>query len=135
MTMTTVDVEFVSALPGLAPHTAFTLDRIDGAQGLHALHAVEGSVRLFLLDSQSVGQGYRPPIARGILAEIGAGDESEVRVFVVVNPAEDGIYLNLRAPIVVHRSTGRAVQIILEDQSYPVRALLGSWSAMPDHAL
>jgi len=33
----TLDVEFASPMPGLSPHTAFTLEQIDGAEGLHAL--------------------------------------------------------------------------------------------------
>lgn len=127
MTMTTVDVDvdFTTAPPGLAPHTAFTLHRVDGAEGLYALHSAVGSVRLFLLDPQSGDYGYRPRLTRGMLAEIGASEESDVRVFVVVNPADDGVYLNLRAPVLLHRQSGRAAQIIFDDQSYPVRALLG----------
>lgn len=122
----TIDVDFVSALPGLAPHTTFTLDRITGSDGLFALRAVGADVRLFLLDPEAAGHSYRAPLTQPMLAQIDAHDESEAQAFVVVNPSEDDIYLNLRAPIIVHRSTGRAVQIILDDQDYPVRTALGT---------
>lgn len=123
MTATTADpVEFASSPFGLAPLTSFTLDPIDGAEGLYALRAKADAVRLFVLDGLSAGFGYRPPLTDGIRAQIGAADDADVRVFVVVNPADDGVYVNLRAPIVVHRETGCAAQVILEDQDYPLRA-------------
>lgn len=126
MTVTVTDVEFASPLPGLSPYTAFTLDAIPGAEGLYALRSVEAAVRLFLLDPVAVGGlGYEPPLTAGILAEVGADDVSEVRVLVVANPGDDGVRVNLRAPVIVHRESGRANQVILEDQTYPIRALIG----------
>ena len=58
----TLDVEFASPMPGLSPHTAFTLEQIDGAEGLHALRATDADVRLFLLDPLSGDYGYEPTI-------------------------------------------------------------------------
>lgn len=120
-----VSVEFASPMPGLNPYTAFRLDPVDGAAGLYALRALDADVRLFLLDAGSGAFGYAPEIPAAVRAEIGAVDGDEPRVLVVANPADDGVYINLRAPIVMHRETGRAVQVILEDQAYPIRALLG----------
>lgn len=125
-TTATVDVEFASPMPGLAPHTSFTLEQIDGAEGLHALRATDADVRLFLLDPRSGDYGYEPSIPADVQSEIGAADESEIRVFVVANPSADGVYINLRAPILIHIGSGRAAQAILEDQRYPIRALLGA---------
>lgn len=119
-------VTFSSPMPGLSPYTAFTLERIVGADGLYALRAVDVDVRLFLLDPSSGDYGYEPRVPAGSLAEIGASDESEMRVFVVANPSADGVYINLRAPLIIHVETGRAAQVILEDQAYPIRVLLGS---------
>lgn len=121
----TLDVEFASPMPGLSPHTGFTLEQIDGAEGLHALRATDADVRLFLLDPLSGDYGYEPTIPVEVRAQIGAVDDSEIRVFVVANPSADGVYINLRAPILIHAASGRAVQAILEDQRYPIRALLG----------
>ncbi|WP_295103790.1 flagellar assembly protein FliW [uncultured Microbacterium sp.] len=125
-TTATLDVEFASPMPGLAPHTSFTLEQIDGAEGLHALRATDADVRLFLLDPRSGDYGYEPSIPADVRSEIGAADESEIRVFVVANPSADGVYINLRAPILIHTGSGRAAQAILEDQRYPIRALLGA---------
>ncbi|MGJ0388338.1 flagellar assembly protein FliW [Microbacterium sp. CGR1] len=119
-------VEFTTPMLGLSPHRKFTLEQIAGAEGLYALRAADADVRLFLLDPLSGDYGYAPALPADVRSELGASEESEVRVFVVANPADDGVYINLRAPVLVHRETGRAVQVILDDQAYPIRALLGS---------
>lgn len=124
MTTITGAVEFTSPLPGLHPYTSYAIDRIDGAPGLYALRSVDEAVRLFLLDPVVAGDDYEPPLPAGVWAELGAADRSEVRTFVVANPADDGVFVNLRAPILIHGESGRAAQVILEDQQYPVRALL-----------
>jgi flagellar assembly factor FliW len=129
MTETLIDaiaVEFASALPGLAPHTAFTLEPIADADGLYALRAAEADLRLFVLDARSAVLDYAPRIPAAALVEIGATEESDIRVLIVANPSEEGVHLNLKAPILVHGGTGRALQVILDDQDYPVRALLSA---------
>lgn len=125
MTTTAMPVEFGAPMPGLAPHTSFTLESIPGADGLSALRAVDADVRLFLLDGRAADAGYRPRLPDSALADIGAAGDDAVRVLVVANPGDEGVHVNLRAPILVHGTTGRAVQVILEDQTYPIRALLG----------
>lgn len=118
-------VEFVFPMHGLTPYTEFSLEQIVGAAGLYALRSADADVRLFLLDPLSGDYGYEPLIPADVQSEIGAEDASSFRVFVVANPSDDGVYLNLRAPIVIHSQSGRAAQVILDDQTYPVRALLG----------
>ncbi|WP_217184100.1 flagellar assembly protein FliW [Streptomyces sp. AC495_CC817] len=118
-------VEFAAPMPGLSPHTSFSLEPIAGADGLYALRAADADLRLFLLDADG-DDGYAPSIPAAVRADIGAEHDDDLRILVVANPGDDGVYVNLRAPIVVHRGTGRATQAILEDQAYPVRALLGS---------
>jgi len=119
------DVEFVAPMHGLSPYTTFRLEQIDGADGLYALRATDADVRLFLLDAHSGDVGYAPVFSDDVRAEIGAADASDLHVFVVANPSDEGVFLNLRAPIIVHAQTGLAAQVILDDQSYPIRARLG----------
>lgn len=120
-----VEIEFVVPMPGLSPYTAFRLEHLDGFDGLYALRAVDAELRLFVLDPRRAGVDYAPVLSAGHRAEIGAADEDAVRVLVVANPAEDGVYLNLRAPVIIHAQSGRAAQVILDDQDYPIRALIG----------
>lgn len=130
MTETTVEqsalaIEFATAMPGLTPYTAFRLVPIAGVEGLFALRAVDADVRLFLLETGSVDLEYAPRIPAGVRGEIGASASDALRTFVVANPSDDGVHVNLRAPIVIDAETGRAAQVILDDQDYPIRALLG----------
>ncbi|MFJ4037753.1 flagellar assembly protein FliW [Microbacterium sp. NPDC090007] len=124
-TLTGLDVEFVRSLPGLGPVTSFRLDRIEGADGLYALRAVAEQLRLFLVDAAVAASGYSPPVTDEMADEVGAPAD-ELRVFVVANPSDEGVTLNLRAPVLIDVQSGRASQVILDDTSYPLRALLGS---------
>ena len=123
--VTDLDVEFAASLPGLGPFTAFRLVRIEGAEGLYALRSTGDEVRLFLVDPSTVVADYHPRITAGMRAEIGA-DEDAVRMLVVANPSEEGVFVNLRAPILINQRTGAATQLIFEDTSYPLRARLGT---------
>ena len=120
----TSTIDFVSPMPGLAPHTAFTLAQIGESTGLYALRAVDADVRLFLLDPRVGSYEYAPSIPDDVRATIGAAEEAEVGLFVVAHPSSDGVSVNLKAPILIHLDTGRATQIILDDPAYPVRAPL-----------
>ena len=51
-------LDFVAPPLGLAPHTRFRLDPIDGADGLFSLGAVDDDgLRLYLVDPQTVVSG------------------------------------------------------------------------------
>lgn len=121
---TVARVEFVSAPPGLHPITSFALEEIPGATGLHTLRAVGQDVRLFALDPSVIGHVYRPGVLSSALAAVAAEAPEDVRILLVANPTADGVWVNLRAPILVHRATGRATQTILEDPMLPIRLLL-----------
>ncbi|WP_341934308.1 flagellar assembly protein FliW [Microbacterium sp. LWO14-1.2] len=119
-----VSVDFVAPMPGLRPHTSFSLDPIGGAEGLYALRATDADVRLFLLDPVFNDYDYAPRISAGVRADLGAAEDGDLRVLIVSNPSDDGVYVNLRAPIVLDPATGRALQIILDDEEYPIRVRL-----------
>lgn len=119
-------VRFVAPMPGLAPHTAFTLAQIGESSGLYTLRAADADVRLFLLDPRTGAYGYAPSVPADSRAMIGAADDAEVALFVVANPSAEGVRVNFKAPILIHLDTGLATQIILDDPAYPVRALLAS---------
>lgn len=118
-------LEFAAPMHGLSPYTAFRLQNVAGVAGLFTLRAVDADVRLFLLDAESVDPAYAPRIPAGVRAELGAVDGDPLRMLVIANPSDNGVHVNLRAPIVVHADTGRALQVILDDQDYPIRARLG----------
>jgi flagellar assembly factor FliW len=113
---------FVAPPPGLAPLVDFSLDKIDGADGLYAMHAAsDAELRLFLLDAQVHLPGYAPMLTDEQCAAVDVTTPQDAIVLVVANPAEEGTTVNLLAPIVVNASTGASAQFILEGQDYSLR--------------
>lgn len=121
----TAALAFVTPPPGLAPHTSFTLDTVDGADGLFALSAVDDrGVRMFVVDPAAVALDYAPVLTDAQVADLGLRSPDDAQLLVVARLTDEGIGVNLLAPVVVNRPTGVAAQVILEGQDLPVRALL-----------
>lgn len=116
---------FVTPPPGLAPHVDFSLDAIDGADALYALTAIsDPDVRLFAVDPASVMPDYAPVLSDDQVDALGLRTPDDAVVLVVARMTDEGIGVNLLAPVVVNTHTGAAAQVILEGQDLPVRALL-----------
>ena len=122
-------LHLVEPLPGLPDDTEYTLDPLDEIGFLFALHgtARTGGVRLFVISPELVFPDYDPAIPRPVLdAVCGTSGRTEVALLAVVHPGP-GEQLaptaDLLAPIVVDRATGRALQIVL-DEDLPLRAPL-----------
>ncbi len=112
----------VEPLPGL-PGTEYALDALDEVGFLFALRG-EGGVRLFVVSPGLVFPDYAPRIGRPVLEAVGDGDPAVL--LVVVHPGSDGRPVptaDLLAPIVVGPGTGRALQVVL-DEDLPLRAAL-----------
>jgi len=121
---------FIAPPPGFAPLVEFTLDEIDGAQGLFALRAVGNeSTRLFVLDAGVYLPDYKPEITDEQAASLELARGEDALVLVVANPGENGTTMNLMAPIVVNSVNGRCAQFILEGDEWPLRAQLTARSA------
>ena len=44
----------------------------------------------------------------------------------VVTPSREGSTVNLLAPVIVHHASGTALQLVLDDDAFPVRAELAA---------
>ncbi len=118
-------LEFVAPPPGLAPHTAFVLDRIAEAEGLFALTAVsDDAVRLFLVDPRDVAPDYAPVLTDTQAEQLALDSADDALLLVVAQLTEAGVGINLLAPVVVNQRTGGAAQLILEGQDFPLRSVL-----------
>ena len=121
---------FVTPPPGLAPLTDFSLQKIDGAEGLYALFATRApATRLFVLDAAVHLPRYTPVISDEQCTALGLTAPEDALVLVVVNPGEGGTTANLMAPIVVNAGTGLCAQVILDGQDWPLQAELGTRAA------
>lgn len=124
---------FMAPPPGLAPLVDFTLEGIDGAEGLYALQASAADKRLFVLDAAMYAPGYSPAVSEEQASGLNLNAPADAMVLVVANPGEGGITVNLMAPILVNPSTGACAQVILEGQDWPLRAELSTLAGSRAH--
>lgn len=118
-------VFFLTPPVGLEPHTDFDIDHVADSGSLFALQATtDPSVRLFAVDPADVVPDYSPVISGAQADLLGLNSPDDAVLFVIARAGEDGVGVNLLAPIVVNRHTGAAAQVILDDSGYSVRALL-----------
>jgi flagellar assembly factor FliW len=121
---------FLAPPPGLAPLVDFTLDDIEGAEGLYALRAkADANRRLFVVDAAVHLPEYTPVLSDEQCEALDVFTPENVLLLVIVNPSETGTTVNLMAPIVVNATTGACAQVILDDQDWPLRAELSARSA------
>lgn len=118
-------LDFVTPPLGLAPHTRFRLDPIDGAEGLFSLGALDDdALRLYVVDPQTVVSDYSPVLTDEHVDALGLTAPDDALLLVVASRTADGVHVNLLAPIIANKATGATAQVILEGQDYPLRALL-----------
>ncbi|WP_285114827.1 flagellar assembly protein FliW [Leifsonia sp. fls2-241-R2A-40a] len=120
-------VRFLAPPPGLEPLDEFTLDPVPGADGLYTLASVERpEIRLFTLDAERHLPGYSPELPDDRAGELGVSAPEDALLLVVVTPSREGSTVNLLAPVIVNRATGAALQLVLDDDAFPVRAELAA---------
>jgi len=131
-------ITFVVAPPGLDGLHDFSLRSLSAEGALFSLTAsgakesFVGGVapRLFLIHPGVYFPDYQPSIADETLAALGAPGEptapEHLAVLVVLNPgaAPQDTTANLLAPVVIDTATGKALQVVLDDGSWPLRAAL-----------
>ncbi|MCR4679486.1 MAG: flagellar assembly protein FliW [Lachnospiraceae bacterium] len=83
----------------------------------------EPGFALPVMDPLIVTEDYNPEVDDEVLKPIGKIDPEEILVLVTVTVPKDlkKMSVNLRAPIVINVTERKAVQIILEDDSYKVK--------------
>jgi flagellar assembly factor FliW len=120
-------VRFLTPPPGLEPLDVFELEPVAGAEGLFTLTAAERpEIRLFTIDAERHLPGYSPELPDDRAAELGIQLAEEALLLVVVTPSREGSTVNLLAPVIVNRATGDALQLVLDDDAFPVRAELSA---------
>lgn len=118
-------LDFVTPPLGLAPHTRFRLDPIDGAEGLFSLGAIDDdALRLYVVDPQTVVSDYAPILTDEHVDALGLTAPDDALLLVVASHTADGVHVNLLAPIIANKATGATAQVILEGQDFPLRAPL-----------
>ena len=89
------------------------------------LQSVEDGATAFLVvDPANYLTDYAPDMPTSAAESIGAGPESPLLVYTIVTiprgrPTD--LTINLAGPIVINASTGKAVQVVLDGDAYPIR--------------
>jgi flagellar assembly factor FliW len=120
-------IDFVAPMPGFPDDRRFVLVRLEDTGMLYALTSVDSAgLRFLVVPPAQFFPDYAPEIDDDALAALGAGDETDLLVLLVVT-AGDGVEdatVNLMAPIVLDQRSRRAVQLVLTRSGLSVRQKL-----------
>lgn len=84
----------------------------------------EGEFAFLVVDPAQYVEGYAPEIAESEVEPMGIKEETPRLVYTIVSipPGKpEEMTLNLAGPIVINLENGRARQIVVEDECYPIR--------------
>lgn len=118
-------VSFVSSMLGFTGFTDFVLEPLDETGLLYSLNSTDpAGPHLFLLDPKPFFPDYKPAVDASVPAKLGA---VLPRVLVIVTAGADASQhtANLLAPVLVNEVSGSALQVVLDDDSWPLRATFG----------
>lgn len=116
-------LRLLEPLPGFAD-VDFTLSDIDPDGLLLALRATrDPGLRFVLTPATTFFDGYRPALPAQVVSALGAGDQAQLRLLVLLTITSD-LYdatANLRAPLVVSADGATAIQVVLDDDTLSMR--------------
>lgn len=126
---TATQVTMIEPLAGFETDTEFTLTPIDEAGVLQSLRSVRDTDLRFVVSPAGVFfAAYRDSldgvIGAPVAAALGVREADAtltLYVMLTIGSSLKDTTANLRAPLVVDHGTGRAVQVILDDDSLPLR--------------
>jgi flagellar assembly factor FliW len=84
-----------------------------------------------VLEAKRVVPDYAPTFSNSDRHALGAVESDALEVYLVAStdPAKGGLTINLRAPIVVHKATRLARQVVLSEGRYAIDHLVGGRNA------
>ncbi|MNM64344.1 Flagellar assembly factor FliW [compost metagenome] len=112
--------KFEAGIPGVSDISEYALLPMHGTS-FFLLHALEEEVSFFLLPVQEAVVDYSFQITDDIIELLALNSPDDVGVMVVVNIQEEGLYVNLLAPVLLSPYSHKGCQYIIKDQKLPVR--------------
>lgn len=118
-------LDFVEPLPGFPGYRDYALVTADPSGLVFWLQSVapEGP-RFLVVPAQPYFPDYAPALPAGVRARLGpaGGPDAQLYCLVTVRDGDVGTATaNLRAPVVVDPATGRACQVVLNDEGLSMR--------------
>jgi flagellar assembly factor FliW len=121
-------IEFVRPIPGFPDHRRFVLTRVkDDNEILFMLRAIDPpDVRFLVVAPAPFFPDYEPEVDDETLDLLDVHEADRLLTLLVVSVGDENgpATANLLAPIVVDQVSRRAVQAVLADPGYPLRAPL-----------
>lgn len=118
-------IEFSAGLCGFPGFKRFVFVHLEPTSIFAWLQSVdEPCFALLMTQPQNYVEGYEVPISADVYNAIVSSDESEVLTFVTATippgrPKE--MTLNLRGPIIINSVSKKAIQFIIDDESYTTK--------------
>jgi flagellar assembly factor FliW len=122
-------VNFVEPMPGFDDEKSYSLSAIDDQGILMALRSTrDPALRFVLLSPEQFFDDYRPELGPVVAEALDAGTDADVQVLLVLTIGEglQDATANMRAPIVLSTTSGRAMQVVLDDETLPMRRPLAA---------
>ena len=131
-------LHFPEGLFGFEEEKEFFLLPFEGSEGslLCFQSAATPGLAFVAMNPFSLKPDYAPRLTPGELKAMGAERSEELCFYalcVVRSPVSDST-VNLRCPVVINDETRRAVQVILEDQTYKMHHLLSEFGQREEAA-
>jgi flagellar assembly factor FliW len=115
-------IAFPSGLPGFEGDRRFVLLSAPGYEPVQCLQAIDGPSPSFLVvDPRRVLKDYRARLNQSDLARLGATDDASLLWLAIVTVSDDGLFANLRAPVVINPTRMLGFQLVPSDSVYPLR--------------
>jgi flagellar assembly factor FliW len=112
-------------MPGFPAHREFALVRLHEEGLLYAFTSIKDpNLRFLVAPPEPFFPDYAPEIEDEVFAALNTKDPNRVLLMVVVTADVNETTANLLAPIVVDQDSRRAMQVILNGTSLPVRAIM-----------
>jgi len=107
--------------------TQFVFQPQEETAPFRQMRAIEDGTTFVVIDPFIVKPDYQPVIPDKDVRLLEIEDASDVIVMniVTIHRIPLGATINLRAPLIVNTKSGLAVQVVLEDDTYPLRFPLG----------
>lgn len=115
-------ITFPSGLPGFEQARHFVLLSAPEYEPVRCLQCTDAPSPSFLVvDPRRVLEGYRTRLNQSDLVRLGAADDAALLWLAIVTVSDDGLFANLRAPVVINPARMLGFQLVPSDSLYPLR--------------
>jgi flagellar assembly factor FliW len=118
-------IDLAVPMPGFPAHRQFVLVRLNDDGLLYAFTSIDDpELRFLVAPPEPFFPDYAPEIEDEVFAALNTKDPDRLLVMVVITAGVNETTANLLAPIIVDRDSRRAMQVVLQGSTMPVRAVM-----------